>query len=59
VTVIADQARHESITAFARCASRHIGNVYWELAQPVDGKRVFEVDIRPNALGRSVIGAPI
>lgn len=59
VTVIADQARHESITAFARKVSHRIGSVYWERTQPVDGRRVFEVDIRPNALGRNVIGTPI
>ena len=57
VVVIADKARHERITAEARQSNSQVREVYWEVTEPVDGRRVFEVAVGPNALGQPHIGA--
>ena len=58
VIVIADKTRHDTLTAIARRASRHIGDVYWEVKTPVDGEQVFDVEVGTNALGREAVGEP-
>lgn len=58
VVVIADKQRHERISAEARQSNSQVRDVYWELTEPVDGKRVFEVAVGPNALGQPHVGAP-
>jgi hypothetical protein len=58
VVVIADKARHQRISAEARQGNSQVREVYWEVTEPVDGKRVFEVAVGPNALGQPHVGAP-
>lgn len=59
VSVIASQERHQQITAEAKRANQEVREIYWEVLQPIDGKKVFEVEVKANALGKSEIGDPI
>ena len=58
VVVIADKARYDAVMAIARKASRHIGDVYWEVLATVDGKKVFDVEVSANAFGQKDVGEP-
>ena len=59
VSVIASQERHQLITAEAKRSNRGVREIYWEVLQPVDGNKVFNVEVKANALGQSEIGDPI
>jgi hypothetical protein len=51
VTVIAEKARYLELKTKLETENRMKRDVYWELKQPVDGRRVFDISTKPNALG--------
>ncbi len=58
VVVILDKPRHDKLTAEARQGNADVREVYWEVLEPVDVKRVFDIDVQANALGRQYVGEP-
>lgn len=59
VVVIADKNRSDQLTKDARQKNSKVRDVYWEVPAPVDGKKVFDIVVRGNALGRKDVGDPI
>ena len=59
VSVIASQERHQLISADANRANRAVREIYWEVLQPINGNKVFDVEVKANALGQTEIGDPI
>ena len=56
VSAIATQERQQLITAEAKRANQSVRDVYWEVLQPVDGNKVFDIEVKANALGKSEVG---
>jgi hypothetical protein len=59
VQVIANEARQRQILAQAQAANNRVRDLYWEVAKPVDGDKVFDIQVSANNIGRDVIGKPV
>lgn len=58
IVVIADKKRSEQLTRDAKTRHSDVRDIYWEVATPVDGKKVFDIVLQANALGRTEVGEP-
>jgi hypothetical protein len=55
-TPILEKARYEALAVTLKKQSSRLSDVYWELKTPVDGKGVFNVVLKANALGAAPLG---
>jgi hypothetical protein len=57
-TVIAEKSRYQTLKTKLEKENEVKREVYWELKEPVDGRRVFEIVTKPTAMGLAHVGEP-
>lgn len=56
VAVIEEEARQQALDSMASQASYEIRDLYWEMREPIDGARAFELSAKPAGAGEKVLG---
>jgi hypothetical protein len=57
-TVIAEKSRYQALKAQLEKENSFNRDVYWELKESVDGRRVFDIATKPNTMGLPYLGDP-
>ena len=57
VEVIEEESRQQALGSMATQASYEIRDLYWLIAEPIDGARAFELALKPAGDGSKVLGA--
>jgi hypothetical protein len=58
VTVIAEKSRFQELKEQLKKENYDRRDVYWELKEPVDGRRIFDITAKPNTMGLPYLGDP-
>lgn len=56
VEVIEEESRQQALGSMVTQASYEIRDLYWLLAEPIDGARAFELALKPAGEGTKVLG---